>query len=75
MHYLIHDASFAIVEDAEQAHKYVEAGWQLVRRADVMVLWRARDRATLARMRAEARPVVLVAQAAGLPDGWKLYHV
>lgn len=76
MHYLISGANFAIVEDGEQAIKYVEAGWQLVSRAEVLARWRARDRAALARMRAEAKPVVLVEQSVGtVPRGFTKHYV
>lgn len=57
MHYLTFGPAFSIVEDDEQARKYVEAGWQLASRDAVVSRWRARDRAALDALRAVARPV------------------
>lgn len=66
MHYLICGSAFAFVEDDEQARKHVEAGWQLASRAEVMVLWRKRDRATLNAMKPRQKTVIEMLRERGV---------
>lgn len=60
MHFFTYGQDFAAVEDADQAAKYVAAGWRAVSRETFMGAWKRRDARDLAALWAKVVPVVMV---------------
>ncbi len=68
LYYFVYGRSFAIVENAGQARRYTDAGWQRVSRATCMQAWRDRDVADLAAIRKEQEPYETQTQPS-IPQG------
>jgi len=53
MHYFVFGLDFAAVEDAEQAQKHADAGWERVNVGAFVAAWQARDGRDWGRLKEE----------------------
>ena len=57
LYYFLHGPAYEVVENVEQARKFLAAGWRLVTWGEYKAAWRARDAKSVEDMKPKERTV------------------